>query len=433
MKFSDFVFVHIPRTGGTSVESVLARHFLGLDLREVTEQQAAEYYLPRREHDHQHAKLASYDLSGIEFIFTFVRNPWSWAISEIRYLIDQTADLFHGNSFKEDVRRLVSFQGKIWKHDFEPQVKYLQGDRPPDFIGRFENLQKDFNRICQRLGLPNIDLPHVFRTGVGADWRDAYDAESAGWIAERYAEDIAAFGYRFDSESCSVAAARRSPAESLAEGERRSSEMAAEDARFWEKYRGLKQFGWYLDELRRWRRFYGSTEPRKILEIGAFDGASANLMLEVLFPHPDSELHCIDSFAPDETTPQVDETTRELFIENAAIGGHVAQIHLNEGLSVEVLAWMIAEDGYWESFDFIYVDGSHFAMDVLTDAVLAWPLLKPVGVMIFDDYRWTHTPEEQDWPGRAVNAFLQVFGHKCEILEKGQRVGLRKHPADETV
>ena len=93
---------------------------------------------------------------------------------------------------------------------------------------------------------------------------------------------------------------------------------------------------------------------------------------------------------------------------------------------------MIAEDGYWESFDFIYVDGSHLAMDVLIDGVLAWPLLKPGGVMVFDDYRWKHTREEQDWPGRAVDAFLQVFGHKCEILEKGKRVGLRKHPADET-
>ena len=36
--------------------------------------------------------------------------------------------------------------------------------------------------------------------------------------------------------------------------------------------------------------------------------------------------------------------------------------------------------------DLIYIDGSHLAKDVLSDAILSWKLLKPSGVMIFDDY-----------------------------------------------
>jgi len=39
-------------------------------------------------------------------------------------------------------------------------------------------------------------------------------------------------------------------------------------------------------------------------------------------------------------------------------------------------------------FDFIYVDGSHVAKDVLTDACMAWPMLTVGGVMCFDDYGW---------------------------------------------
>ena len=39
-------------------------------------------------------------------------------------------------------------------------------------------------------------------------------------------------------------------------------------------------------------------------------------------------------------------------------------------------------------FDFIYIDGSHIAKDVLTDACMAWPLLMPKGLMVFDDYMW---------------------------------------------
>lgn len=40
------------------------------------------------------------------------------------------------------------------------------------------------------------------------------------------------------------------------------------------------------------------------------------------------------------------------------------------------------------AFDFYYVDGSHVAPDVMADAVLGWRLLKPGGIMVFDDYEW---------------------------------------------
>lgn len=39
-------------------------------------------------------------------------------------------------------------------------------------------------------------------------------------------------------------------------------------------------------------------------------------------------------------------------------------------------------------FDLVYIDGSHMRVDVLVDAVLAWPLLQPGGLMVFDDYEW---------------------------------------------
>ena len=41
------------------------------------------------------------------------------------------------------------------------------------------------------------------------------------------------------------------------------------------------------------------------------------------------------------------------------------------------------------TFDFIYIDGSHYSKDVLEDAILAWRLTKPGGVIIFDDFNWT--------------------------------------------
>jgi predicted O-methyltransferase YrrM len=71
-------------------------------------------------------------------------------------------------------------------------------------------------------------------------------------------------------------------------------------------------------------------------------------------------------------------------------------------------------------FDLIYIDGSHQAPDVLTDAVMSFQLLKVGGVMIFDDYLWTmDKPGFQDvlkMPKPAIDAFLNIFQRKMSIF-----------------
>ncbi|KAG2438664.1 hypothetical protein HXX76_005211 [Chlamydomonas incerta] len=73
--------------------------------------------------------------------------------------------------------------------------------------------------------------------------------------------------------------------------------------------------------------------------------------------------------------------------------------------------------------DLVYIDGSHLRADVITDAVMAWPLLKVGGLLVFDDYAW---PQYADnpvcHPRQAVDAFLQLFGHQLDVLSTGYQV-----------
>jgi predicted O-methyltransferase YrrM len=82
-----------------------------------------------------------------------------------------------------------------------------------------------------------------------------------------------------------------------------------------------------------------------------------------------------------------------------------------------------------QQFDFVYIDGSHLARDVLADAVMAWRLLKTGGYLIFDDYDLNgyrshvipnHTPKI------AINAFLKVYGPYLDVLHQGYQVLVRK-------
>jgi predicted O-methyltransferase YrrM len=72
-----------------------------------------------------------------------------------------------------------------------------------------------------------------------------------------------------------------------------------------------------------------------------------------------------------------------------------------------------------ESFDFIYVDGDHTSAAVIEDAILGWRALKPGGIMVFDDYRWSHPEkDERYWPMPAVDFFVNyyVLRENCNIF-----------------
>lgn len=77
-------------------------------------------------------------------------------------------------------------------------------------------------------------------------------------------------------------------------------------------------------------------------------------------------------------------------------------------------------------YDFIYIDGSHTAPDVMTDACMAWPLLKPKGLMVFDDYMWGNPRDALHRPKIAIDAFTNIFGETAEIIHVGYQLVVRK-------
>ena len=79
------------------------------------------------------------------------------------------------------------------------------------------------------------------------------------------------------------------------------------------------------------------------------------------------------------------------------------------------------------TFDFIYIDGDHTAEGVLQDAVLSWRLLKPGGIMAFDDYLWEDPRGIEFQPGWSIDTFIGAVKDESEVLLSNSQVWLRKN------
>ncbi|KAF0412722.1 SAM-dependent methyltransferase [Gigaspora margarita] len=182
-------------------------------------------------------------------------------------------------------------------------------------------------------------------------------------------------------------------------------------------------YDWFKYFIPDWENFLSHLKNQKInvLEIGAFEGRSTTWILEELFNNPESKLISVDPF--DDTFLDV-KNYEATFHENVKITGKEKQNEVMKSLSSDALIKLNYESKI--KFDFIFIDGSHVANDVLVDAVLAWNLLKEGGIIIFDDYELERYEEEYNNAKVAVDSFLKCYEPQIEVIHKGFQVIVKK-------
>lgn len=172
----------------------------------------------------------------------------------------------------------------------------------------------------------------------------------------------------------------------------------------------------------------GRAGHRQFLEIGSFEGRSSIWIAENMM-QDDDILRCIDTWeGGEEHGAENMSEVEERFRANLIVAAEKLpdrRIIQQKGTSVrEIARWLTTDN---QHFDFIYIDGSHLAKDVMTDACMAWPLLKPKGLMVFDDYLWV--PNARDIlhrPKAAIDAFTNLFAEEVEIIHVGYQLVVRK-------
>src|SRR5690625_1327495 len=215
----NFLFIHTAKTGGTSVRAALSRYryqgryglamFLSDKLDQLTSHRIGAKF-PRHAKAIAAREMLPRELYDRLFKFAFVRNPWDLQVSSFHHIRRERPHLM--GPYSED------FEGFLrWKLDPERPFQYhidtsielqsdyvvdLQGQLIVDYIGRYERLAEDYTEICQKIGVPEKQLPHKRKAqDRKKDFRSYYSDETAELVAQRFARDIDLFDYTFDGST----------------------------------------------------------------------------------------------------------------------------------------------------------------------------------------------------------------------------------------
>jgi hypothetical protein len=196
------LFIHVPRTGGTTILTLLGlwkeersanlQTLFGdlgqLDLQHLTVSQLRQFLTP--------VEFASY------FKFAFVRNPWDRTVSaalwRARYRDEAIRDLRDYVDWAERVNK-SGLRRPSDAHAL-PQSSFVideDGQVGVNCIGRFERYAENLEAILDRCSKVREPLPHKLQNSDRRHYRSYYDDDLKRRVAALYAEDVERFGYSF--------------------------------------------------------------------------------------------------------------------------------------------------------------------------------------------------------------------------------------------
>lgn len=180
---------------------------------------------------------------------------------------------------------------------------------------------------------------------------------------------------------------------------------------------------WFSHNIPNWERLFSLhlSGAGKFLEIGSYEGRSTVWLAERASARErGGEIYCVDTWSGgEEHTGEVMAAIEARFDRNIELARRrfaPTTIVKLKGRSHEQMLQLLAH-GHRETFDFIYVDGSHQAPDVLGDLFLAWQLCRIDGIIACDDYLWGEGSENiLHRPKLGVDAFTSCFAGKLKVL-----------------
>lgn len=189
-----FIFIHIPKCAGSSLHNYFRQYGddPDFDYWHPTFQQ----YCDKHKQSIDYTKIIS------------IRNPWDRLVSAFYYLkgggnktkhdieLKKIFNIYE-NNFKDWVVHFLenALELNLKVNHFKP-ISFYISKKDIDCAIRTESIQEDFDIVCDKIGIPQQQLPHKNKS-KHKHYTEYYDKQTREIVAEKYAKDIEYFGYEF--------------------------------------------------------------------------------------------------------------------------------------------------------------------------------------------------------------------------------------------
>jgi len=186
---------------------------------------------------------------------------------------------------------------------------------------------------------------------------------------------------------------------------------------------------WFTRNIEIWEQNlsrFANAHGINMLEIGSWEGRSTCWLLDNILTHDSARITCVDTFAGSFEHKEWYEDSylksiEERFDFNISRTNASEKVQKIVGNSQKVMRALMLN-----SYDIVYIDGSHLAKDVLADALLCWDLVKVGGTIIFDDYDFILADKPAQNTKNGIDPFLTLFCDNIKVIHKSHQVIIEK-------
>lgn len=200
-----FLFLAPVKVGTTSIRASLLQ-YSSID-RTKFYKDPSNFYYHKWHINAESAKKHFNDLKldwDSYFKFSFVRNPWDRAVSWYKYqtkLVNECESGERESIYYKQYKKLSKLSFNEWVENLKLENFYEffmcnSNSICLDYIGRFENIQNDFDTICDKINIPKQKLLHKNKS-KHKHYTEYYNEETRQIIANKFAKDIEFFNYKF--------------------------------------------------------------------------------------------------------------------------------------------------------------------------------------------------------------------------------------------
>ena len=133
------------------------------------------------------------------FKFSVIRNPWDRFISGWKHCLKKDSFLKNKNikDILLDLPTIEKHPYDYWHLTKTLSETFIENNKNiMDYIIKFENLQNDFDLLCDKIGIERMILPHENGT-LHNHYSNYFDEETKEIFFKKYKKDIEYFGYKY--------------------------------------------------------------------------------------------------------------------------------------------------------------------------------------------------------------------------------------------